>query len=133
MWMTIKIISAPDSNIGPDQLAGPVGIARTKFLLLQEEHGWLRVLAFFVLFNVNLAVLNMLPLPVLDGGHIVMAILEWIRGKPLPARFLEAIQAGFALLLMGFMLYITTKDLGDIFTGGSKAPQLEWPEEANSG
>ena len=133
MWMTIKIISAPDSNIGPDQLAGPVGIARTKFLLLQEEHGWLRVLAFFVLFNVNLAVLNMLPLPVLDGGHIVMAILEWTRGKPLPARFLEVIQAGFALLLMGFMLYITTKDLGDIFTGGSKAPQLEWPEEANSG
>ena len=133
MWLTIKIITAPDSNIGPDQLAGPVGIARTKFLLLQEEHGWLRVLAFFVLFNVNLAVLNMLPLPVLDGGHIVMAILEAVRGKPLPARFLEVIQAGFALLLMGFMLYITTKDLGDIFIGGSEAPELEWPEQAESG
>ena len=86
------------------------------------------MLAFFVLFNVNLAVLNMLPLPVLDGGHIVMAILESVRGKPLPARFLEMIQGGFALLLMGFMLYITTKDLGDIFSGGSEAPKLEWPE-----
>ena len=128
MWMTIKVISSPDSNIGPDQLAGPVGIARTKFLLLQEEHGWLRVLAFFVLFNVNLAVLNMLPLPVLDGGHIVMAVLESVRGKPLPGRFLEMIQGGFALLLMGFMLYITTKDLGDIFSGGADAPKLEWPE-----
>ena len=134
MWMTIKIISAPDSNIGPDQLAGPVGIARTKFLLLQEEHGWLRVLAFFVLFNVNLAVLNMLPLPVLDGGHIVMALLEWVRGKPLPARFLEIVQTGFALLLMGFMLYITTKDLGDWFGGGGEAKQkIEWPQQAESG
>jgi regulator of sigma E protease len=86
------------------------------------------VLAFFVLFDVNLAVLNMLPLPVLDGGHIVMAVLESVRGKPLPGRFLEMIQGGFALLLMGFMLYITTKDLGDIFSGGADAPKLEWPE-----
>jgi regulator of sigma E protease len=62
-----------------------------------------------------------------------MALLESVRGKPLPARFLEAIQAGFALLLMGFMLYITTKDLGDIFIGGSEAPELEWPEQAESG
>lgn len=113
MGMTIKTITSPSSNVGVDQLAGPIGIARTKFLLLQQPDGWLRVLAFFVLFNVNLAVLNMMPLPVLDGGHIVMALLEWVRGKPLPQRFLEVIQTAFALLLMGLMLFITTKDIGD--------------------
>lgn len=131
MWMTIKVISSPKSHVGVDQLAGPIGIAKTKFLLLQEPDGWLRVLAFFVLFNVNLAVLNMLPLPVLDGGHIVMAIMEWVRGKPLPSRFLEVIQTGFALLLMGFMLYITTKDIGDEIPGGAKERVIEWPEVPN--
>jgi regulator of sigma E protease len=128
MWMTIKVISSPKSHVGVDQLAGPIGIAKTKFLLLQEPDGWLRVLAFFVLFNVNLAVLNMLPLPVLDGGHIVMAIMEWVRGKPLPARLMEVIQTGFALLLMGFMLYITTKDIGDEIPGGQKERTLVWPD-----
>lgn len=132
MWLTIKTISSPSSNVGVDQLAGPIGIAKTKFLLLQEEHGWLRVLAFFVLFNVNLAVLNMLPLPVLDGGHIVMAALEWIRGKALPARFLEMIQTAFALMLMGFMLYITTKDIGDEVGPGAKENKLIWPKAAES-
>ncbi len=129
MWMTIKTISSPSSNVGVDQLAGPIGIAKTKFLLLQEPDGWLRVLAFFVLFNVNLAVLNMMPLPVLDGGHIVMAIMEWFRGKPLPQRLLEFVQTAFALLLMGFMLYITTKDIGDEVNPKEKqrAKTLEWP------
>ena len=130
MWMTIKTVTSPSSHVGVDQLAGPIGIAKTKFLLLQQPNGWLRVLAFFVLFNINLAILNMLPLPVLDGGHIVMASLEWLRGKPLPSRFLESLQAGFALLLMGFMLYITTKDIGDEIRDEPKVQKLVWPEGA---
>lgn len=130
MWMTIKTITSPKSDVGVDQLAGPIGIAKTKFLLLKEDNGWLKVLAFFVLFNVNLAVLNMLPLPVLDGGHIVMAALEWLRGRPLPAKFLEVIQTGFALLLMGFMLYITTKDIGDEINPSAEERKLVWPDAA---
>lgn len=133
MWMTIKTITSPSSKVGVDQLAGPIGIAKTKFLLLQEEYGWLRVLAFFVLFNVNLAVLNMLPLPVLDGGHIIMASLEWIRGKTLPPRFLETLQGGFALLLMGFMLYITTKDIGDEIRDDPEQRKIIWPEMTGGG
>ena len=132
MGLTIKTISSPKSNVGIDQLAGPVGIAKTKFRLLLEEDGWLRVLAFFVLFNVNLAVLNMMPFPVLDGGHIVMASYEWIRGKPLPQRFLEVVQGGFALVLIGFMLFITTKDIGDDIPGKQKErakppEKVTWP------
>jgi regulator of sigma E protease len=132
MAMTIKTISSPTSNVGVDQLAGPIGIARTKFLLLQQKDGWLRVLAFFVLFNVNLAVLNMMPLPVLDGGHIMMAIYEWIRGRPLPQRFLEIVQTAFALLLMGFMLFITTKDIGDEVPDAEEEGDrtIEWPKLA---
>jgi len=132
MAMTIKTISSPKSNVGVDQLAGPIGIARTKFLLLKQKDGWLRVLAFFVLFNVNLAVLNMMPLPVLDGGHIMMAIYEWIRGRPLPQRFLEIVQTAFAHLLMGFMLFITTKDIGDEVPDAEEEGDrtIEWPKLA---
>ena len=73
MWVTITSVIAPDSNIGVDHLSGPVGIAKMQYQLLQTEDGWRRILAFMVLFNVNLAVLNMLPFPVLDGGHITLA------------------------------------------------------------
>ena len=130
MWVTISKVTSPSSHVGVDQLAGPVGIARTKYLLLKTDDGWLRVMWFFVLFNVNLAVLNMLPLPVLDGGHIVMAIIEWVRGRPVNQRVLEVVQTGFALLLIGFMLFITTKDLGDTIPSGSKGGKVVWPEVA---
>jgi len=133
MFLTIKTISSPKSHVGVDQLAGPVGIAKTKYLFLKEEHGWLRVLAFFVLFNVNLAVLNMLPLPVLDGGHIVMAIAEWLRGKPLPTKFMEVLQTACALVLIGFMLFITTKDIGDEIPGSRPTEEdrkIVWPDSA---
>lgn len=134
MLVTIKTISSPSSHVGVDQLAGPVGIAKTKYLLLKEEYGWLRVLAFFVLFNVNLAVLNMLPLPVLDGGHIVMAGAEWVRGKPLPTRFLEVVQSACALVIIGFMLFITTKDIGDEVPGDQPSEEdlkIVWPARSN--
>ncbi|MDB4639468.1 RIP metalloprotease RseP [Akkermansiaceae bacterium] len=134
MWITMKAVASPKSKIGLDQLSGPIGIAETKFLLLKTDGGWMRVLAFFVLFNVNLAILNMLPFPVLDGGHIVMAIGEKISGKPMQGRILEFVQTVFALTLISFMLYVTSKDIGNFFPGG-KAESAEgkfvWPEKAD--
>jgi regulator of sigma E protease len=84
---------------------------------------------------VNLAILNMLPLPVLDGGHIVLAIGEMIAGRPVKARLLEVVQTCFALLLLGFFLFITSKDIGDrLGIGGAERPpkELEWPEGPGS-
>src|SRR5262249_3046422 len=63
-----------------------------------------------VLLNVNLAVLNMLPVPVLDGGHILMAILERIRRRPLSVKFVEYTTTAFAVLLISFMLYVSFND-----------------------
>jgi regulator of sigma E protease len=68
---------------------------------------------FSVVLNVNLALLNMLPLPVLDGGHITLSLIEVIRRRPVSARILEKIQSGFAALLIAFMLYIAFFDTGD--------------------
>lgn len=129
MWITISSVAAPNSNIGIDHLSGPVGIAKLQYQLLQTEEGWRRILSFMVLFNVNLAILNMLPFPVLDGGHITLALLEKIAGRPVKARPLEIIQTFCVLALMSLMLYVTSKDIGDGFgRGPAKAEKIEFAE-----
>lgn len=125
MWVTITSVAAPDSNIGVDHLSGPVGIAKMQYQLLQTENGWRRILAFMVLFNVNLAVLNMMPFPVLDGGHITLAILEKIFGRPVKAKPLEILQTVCALALISLMLFVTSKDIGDSFGRGKSKPQQD--------
>jgi len=64
---------------------------------------------------VNLAILNMLPIPVLDGGHIVLAIIESIRRKPVNIRVLEVVQTACAVLIIGYMAYVSFFDIGDLF------------------
>jgi regulator of sigma E protease len=129
MWITISGVVARDSNFGVDHLSGPVGIAKLQYQLLQMEDGWRRILAFMVLFNVNLAVLNMLPFPVLDGGHITLAILERIFGRPVKARPLEVLQTLCALLLISLMLFVTSKDIGDGFGRSSrKSEEIIFPQ-----
>jgi regulator of sigma E protease len=115
MWTTITSVLSRDSSIGVSHLSGPVGIAKMQYQLLQTDDGWRRILAFMVLFNVNLAVLNMMPFPVLDGGHITLAILEKIFGRPVKAKPLEIIQTACALALISLMLFVTSKDIGDSF------------------
>ncbi len=124
MWTTITSVIAPDSSIGVGHLSGPVGIGKLQFQLLQMEDGWRRILSFMVLFNVNLAVLNMMPFPVLDGGHITLAIFEKLRGHPVKSKPLEILQTACALALISLMLFVTSKDIGDSFgndsAGGEK-------------
>lgn len=103
------------SDIGVQQLGGPVMIIRVYKNLFESPEGWRQVLWFSVVFNVNLAILNLLPLPVLDGGHITLSALEWIRRRPVSPRILGWIQNGFAVLLIGFMIYIAFFDTGDWF------------------
>ena len=68
-------------------------------------------LSFLVLLNVNLAMLNLLPLPVLDGGHIMMSLIEWVRRRPINVRFVEYSTTVFAVLLISFILYVTVADI----------------------
>jgi regulator of sigma E protease len=100
------------------------------YSLLQTDEGWRRILGFMVLFNVNLAVLNMLPFPVLDGGHITLALLEKIFGRPVNMKMLEIIQTACALGLITLMLYVTSKDIGDKFgrEGGGGSGEVIFAE-----
>ena len=128
MWITITSVLASDSSIGVGHLSGPVGIAKLQYQLLQMDDGWRRILAFMVLFNVNLAVLNMMPFPVLDGGHITLAILEKIFGRPIKAKPLEILQTACALALISLMAFVTIKDVGDSFGHGKeKSEEIVFP------
>ncbi len=130
MWVTITSVADPKSSIGVDHLSGPVGIGQMLYSLLQTDEGWRRILGFMVLFNVNLAVLNMLPFPVLDGGHITLALLEKIFGRPVNMKMLEIIQTACALGLITLMLYVTSKDIGDKFgrEGGGGSGEVIFAE-----
>ncbi|HEX7470869.1 MAG TPA: RIP metalloprotease RseP, partial [Verrucomicrobiae bacterium] len=98
------------TGVGAKDLSGPVGILAV--LASQVNSDYRLALSFLVLLNINLAFINLLPIPVLDGGHILMAILEKIRRRPLSLKFIEYTTTGFAVLLLSFMLYITI--FGDI-------------------
>jgi regulator of sigma E protease len=105
---------ARHSDIKPQHLGGAVKIMDVYARLFSSEEGWRLALWFSVLMNVNLALLNMLPIPVLDGGHILLAIVEGIRRKPISHRVISVIQTGCAAALIMFMVYIAFYDVQDL-------------------
>lgn len=114
IFRMVGALVSTKSDVSAAHFSGPVGIMRLYYQIFEAEDGWRIALAFSVLINVNLALLNLLPFPVLDGGHITLAIVEAVRRKPISVRVLEVVQTACALLLIGFMLYLTFYDVGDI-------------------
>ena len=110
---TIGALFSHKGEIGVQQLGGAVMIIRVYSNLFEDEDGWRRVLWFSVFLNVNLALINILPVPMLDGGHITLSIIEAIRRRPISAKFVGFVHNGFAALIIAFMLYIAFFDAGD--------------------
>ena len=88
---------------GPIAIAGMAGKA--------AEAGLVNFLFMMALLSVNLGVLNQLPIPVLDGGHLAFFFAEAIRGKPVSLRVRETAQQLGMLLLLALMVYITFNDI----------------------
>jgi regulator of sigma E protease len=120
MASTLNAILSPRSDIKAEHLSGPIGIMRIYYMLFEAPDGWRLALWFSVVLNINLALLNLLPIPVLDGGHIVLALIEKWRRKPINYRVLSAVQMSFALLLIGYMLYVSFFDVQDLPWGSEK-------------
>jgi regulator of sigma E protease len=114
MFETFGALLSRHTDIKPQHLGGAVKIMDVYYRLFNSEQGWRLAIWFSVLMNVNLAVLNMLPIPVLDGGHILLALVEGVRRKPISARVINTIQTSCAVLLIGFMLYIAFYDVQDL-------------------
>lgn len=113
IFATLGTIFSPKSDVGVQQLGGAVMIIRLYTNLFESEHGWRQVLWFSVILNVNLALLNLLPFPVLDGGHITLAAIEAVRRRPVSGRVLQYLQSACAMVLIAFMLFIAFFDTGD--------------------
>lgn len=98
------------------QLSGPVGIASLTGQVVSL--GAIHVIQFAAMLSVNLAVLNILPFPALDGGRIFFLLVEVVRRKPLTARIEQTIHGiGFALLLI-LVLFVTYQDVVRLGVGG---------------
>jgi regulator of sigma E protease len=96
-------------------LSGPVTIA--DYAGQSAQMGWLSYVTFLALISVSLAVLNLLPIPLLDGGHLLYYAVEIIRGSPVSERAMELGQrVGLALLLL-MMAFAFYNDLNRLFSG----------------
>jgi regulator of sigma E protease len=102
-----------ETGVSARSIGGPVWILSSWWF--EFAYGGMRYgLRLAVVLNINLALINLLPIPVLDGGHILFATLEAIRRKPLSARLMHATSVAFASLLIAFMLYITVFDIAKL-------------------
>lgn len=97
------------SDIDPSKMSSPLGIVA--FIADATFGGILAVLACVMVINVSFAVLNLLPIPVLDGGHILFATIAKLRGKPLPVQFVATTTFICFIGLIALMLYILPHDV----------------------
>lgn len=98
------------SESGASQLGGPLRIAQLSGQVAALGIGSL--VTFIALLSVNLGLINLFPIPILDGGHLIFYLAEAVRGRPLPPRAQEyGFRAGLALLV-GLMMFATWNDLG---------------------
>ena len=127
MWMGTKLVGNMVSqiyqflgnlgsrNVGVQSVAGPIGIAAVA--MEQARVGWDQLVFFMALLSVNLAVINFLPLPVMDGGLMVFLLIEKIKGKPLGLKTqMVTSLVGLAAIVLIFVL-VTVQDISRLLSG----------------
>jgi len=114
--LTVQVLGKMVTTaISPENLGGPIAIAQLAGRT--ADLGLVSFMTFLALISVNLGVLNLLPIPVLDGGHLVSLVLEKLRGKPLSEVILERMQL-FGILMIGMlMVFAFYNDLMRLFRG----------------
>ena len=129
MKMTLYALIHKNSDVRVKNMSGPVGIVHG--LTRMAQIGFIDLLWMLALINVNLAIFNLLPIPVLDGGHMLFATISKIIGRPLPRRLMENVQGAFMILLLGFVIYVSFFDVSrvgrDIGLIQDEAPAEEAP------
>ena len=108
-FRTLGSLLNPKSDIGLSKVSGPVGIVYIFYGAAGA--GIAAVLWFTILININLAIFNLLPIPVLDGGHILFATIAKLRGRALPRNFIMSAQQVFIVLLFSMILYVSFFDV----------------------
>ena len=107
--------SLAERRVSPKQLGGPIMIAQVAYTM--ADSGFTELIYFLGMLSINLAVINFLPIPPLDGGQMLFLIAEKVRGRPLPE---SAVYAGSILgliLVLTLMIFVTYQDVFRLFTG----------------
>lgn len=121
-WSTVKQTGAYVSGLfagreSADQISGPIGVAQVTGALAKVSLVALFNLA--ALFSVSVGLMNLLPIPLLDGGHLMFYAIEAVRGRPLSERIQEiGLRVGIALVAM-LVIFTTSHDILRLVTGGA--------------
>lgn len=113
-WLTVTTVGRTlqqlvGGEVSPKHLAGPIGIANATSRMF-ERVGLSSVLFFIGFISINLCIVNLLPIPIADGGQLLFFAVEKIRGKPVPRKAQEIVQHVSIYLLIALFLYITWFD-----------------------
>lgn len=108
--------SLVERRVSPKSLQGPIGIARMSTEAVQQ--GWLPYLGLMAAVSLNLAVINLMPIPILDGGTLLMLIVEMLLQREVSMQVKENVfKVGFVFLMM-LVVFVIYNDISKIFTKG---------------
>jgi len=114
IWLTLVAIVKMFQQIIPaSELGGPILIAQLAGQ--QMEVGWINFIYFIALISINLGILNLLPIPVLDGGHLVFFTVEAITRRPVSMKVREMAQQVGLFLLIALMFFVFYNDIMRLF------------------
>ena len=113
-WLTFTTVGRTlqqlvGGEVSPKHLAGPIGIANATSRMF-DRVGLSSVLFFIGFISINLCIVNLLPIPIADGGQLLFFAVEKIRGRPMPRKAQEIVQQVSIVLLIALFLYITWFD-----------------------
>ena len=113
-WLTFTTVGRTlqqlvGGEVSPKHLAGPIGIASATSRMF-DRVGLSSVLFFIGFISINLCIVNLLPIPIADGGQLLFFAVEKIRGRPMPRKAQEIVQQVCIVLLIALFLYITWFD-----------------------
>jgi regulator of sigma E protease len=111
--LTIKgVVKLIQGTVSPKTLGGPIMIAQMAGQ--QAKEGVLNLVFFIALISINLAILNFLPIPVLDGGHLLFFFIEAVIGRPVSIKVREVAQQAGIFLLILLMIYVFYNDIARV-------------------
>ena len=112
LW--VSILNTFKGEYGTEALSGPVGVIDQ--VEQTVSYGWDAFLFLAVIITLNVGIVNLLPIPALDGGRLFFMLIELIRGKPINPKYEGYVHAAGFALLIGLMLFVTYNDIVRIFT-----------------
>jgi regulator of sigma E protease len=112
--LTIEgIVKLFQGTVSPKTLGGPIMIAQMAGQ--QAKEGMVNLIFFIALISINLAILNFLPIPVLDGGHLLFFFIEAVKGSPVSVKVREISQQAGIFVLILLMIYVFYNDIARVF------------------